>query len=406
MRQTQLFTKTLKEISKEESSINAQLLLRAGFIDKLMAGVYTYLPLGYTVLNKIKNIIREEMNNLGAQEIYMPALTPKDNWLKTNRWDEIDVLFKLEGTGNKEYALGSTHEEIVTPLLKKFINSYKDLPVAVYQIQDKFRNEPRAKSGLLRGREFSMKDLYSFHATEKDLDDYYEKVKAAYLNIFKRCGLDALVVEASGGVFSKFSHEFQVITEFGEDTIYYCKKCKQHQNKEIVKDLECPYCHNQRVEKKTIEVGNIFKLKTRFSQPFDLSFNNKEGKKEFAQMGCYGIGPSRVMGAIVELHHDAHGIIWPQEISPVQIHLVNLNKNCVQSDQIYDSLQKKGFTVLYDDRIESAGSKLKDADLMGIPVRLIVSEKTGSKVEFKLRKSNESKLISIDQLEKECLKIF
>jgi prolyl-tRNA synthetase len=406
MRQSHLFTKTLKEISREESSINAQLLQRAGFIDKLVAGVYSYLPLGYIVLNKIKNIIREEMDSLGAQEIYMPALTPKENWMITGRWKEIDVLFKLIGAGKKEYALGSTHEEIVTPLLKKFVGSYKDLPVAVYQIQDKFRDEARAKSGLLRGREFSMKDLYSFHANEEDLGDYYEKVKETYLKIFKRCGLDALVVEASGGVFSKFSHEFQIITQYGEDTIYYCSTCQRHQNKEIIQDKKCPYCQNERVEKKTIEVGNIFKLKTRFSKPFNFTYTTKDGKKELIQMGCYGIGPSRVICAIVEIYHDANGIIWPTEITPYQIHLINLNKNCVQSDEAYKALQKSGYTVLYDDRIESAGVKFKDTDLIGIPVRLVISEKTKDKIELKLRSSKDSELLTLKEVIEKCSKIF
>ena len=283
MRQSKLFTKTQREAPKDEVSLNAQLLIRAGFVDKLMAGVYTYLPLGLRVLDKIKNIIREEINAVGGQEILMPALNPKENWVKTGRWDGLDVLFRLEGAGGKEYALGASHEEVVTPLVQRFANSYKDLPVAVYQIQDKFRNEPRAKSGLLRGREFSMKDLYSFHANEKDLDGYYEKVKAAYLKIYERCGLGPLthVVFASGGTFSKYSHEFQTITEYGEDTIFVCSKCGTGVNKEIIDEQK--HALNAAMKnwkKKSIEVGNIFKLKTKYSAAFDYKYTDEKGRNK------------------------------------------------------------------------------------------------------------------------------
>ena len=412
MLQSKLFYKTSKEISEEEKSINAKLLTRAGFVDKLMAGAYTYLPLGLKVLEKIKKIIREEMNVIGGQEILMPALTPKENWVKTGRWDKIDVLFKVKGTGDKEYALGSTHEEIVTPLVKKIVNSYKDLPVAVYQIQDKFRDEPRAKSGLLRGREFSMKDLYSFHANEADLDKYYEEAKEAYSKIFKRCRLDALVVEASGGTFSKYSHEFQVLTESGEDIIYYCGKCSYAQNREISEYKagdKCPKCGGEMKEGKAIEVGNIFKLKTKFSEAFDLNFLDKDGKKKLVIMGCYGIGPSRVMGSIAEVSHDEKGIIWPAEVAPFDIHLIALfgkdeKKNeevGKESGKLYESLQKEGFDVLYDDREEvSAGVKFGEADLFGIPTRLVISEKTLDKdsVEVKKRNSAEMELVKTNQL--------
>lgn len=414
MLQSQLFYKTTKEISEEEKSINAQLLVRAGFVDKLMAGVYTYLPLGLRVLNKIKKIIREEINSIGGQEILMPALTPKENWTTTGRWDSIDVLFKLEGSGGKDYALGSTHEEIVTPLVKKIVNSYRDLPLAVYQIQDKFRDEPRAKSGLLRGREFSMKDLYSFHADETDLDSYYEKAKEAYLKIFKRLGLDALVVEASGGTFSKYSHEFQVLTENGEDLIFYCKKCRYAQNKEIAEYKsgdKCPKCGGEIMEGKSIEVGNIFKLKTKFSEAFDLNFLDKEGRKKLVMMGCYGIGPSRILGAIVEVSHDDKGIVWPKEVAPFDIHLVPLfskdtkkNKKIEkESEKLLESLQKAGFDVLYDDRKEpSSGVKLAESDLFGIPVRLVISEKTLEKnsIEVKGRREGGLELVKTNKVEK------
>jgi len=414
MLQSKLFYKTSKDISEEEKSTNAQLLIRSGFVDKLMAGVYTYLPLGLRVLNKIKNIVREEMNAIGGQEILMPALTPKENWTTTGRWDSIDVLFKLKGAGDREYALGSTHEEIVTPLAKKIINSYKDLPLAVYQIQDKFRNEPRAKSGLLRGREFSMKDLYSFHADEADLDSYYEKAKEAYLKFFKRCGVSALVVEASGGTFSKYSHEFQVLTESGEDIIFYCEKCFYAQNKEITEYKagdKCPKCGGKMCEGKAIEVGNIFKLKNKFSEAFDLNFLDKDGKKNLVMMGCYGIGPSRVLGTVAEISHDEKGIIWPKEIAPFDVHLVALfgrdekinKKISAESLRLHDSLQKDGFEVLYDDREEvSAGVKFGESDLFGIPTRLVISEKTLAKdsVEIKKRNSVEIELVKLNKIVK------
>lgn len=406
MRQSKLFTKTLKQAPKDEVSLNAQLLIRGGFVDKLMAGVYSYLPMGLHALEKVKNIVREEMNTINGQEILMPALTPKENWEQTGRWDEIDVLFKLEGAGNREYALGSTHEEIVTPLVQKFVKSYKDLPVAVYQIQDKFRNEPRAKSGLMRGREFSMKDMYSFHTDEKDLEDYYEKSKQAYLNVFKRCGLDAHVVEATGGVFSKFSHEFQVFTEYGEDNVYVCDNCGRHQNEELIenKELACPYCQNQREVKKAIEVGNIFKLKTKFTDAFEFTYTDEVGKQQPVVMGCYGIGPSRILGSIVEIHHDDNGIIWPESVAPFAVHLVSLCKDEAEikkADEIYQSLQKQGVEVLYDDRTEaSAGEKFADSDLIGIPKRIVISPKTleQDSVEVKMRNEDKTALVKINTL--------
>ena len=269
MLQSKLFGKTLKESPKDEVSINAILLTRGGFIDKLTAGVYTYLPLGLKVLTKIQQIVREEMNAISGQEILMPALHPKEVWQKTGRWISPgpEVMFQFKGRSDKEYGLGWTHEEIITPLVKKFVNSYKDLPIYLYQIQDKFRNEPRAKSGLLRGIEFSMKDLYSFHTDVTDLDDYYQRALAAYQKVFKRCGLDSMVAEASGGSFSKYSHEFQVLSENGEDIIYYCKQCGYAQNKEIAESKngdQCPKCKDGKIrEGKAIEVGNIFQLKSR-----------------------------------------------------------------------------------------------------------------------------------------------
>ncbi len=389
MYQSHLFSKTLREAPKEEVSANAIFLTRAGYIDKLTAGVYSYLPLGLKVLNKIKEIVRQEMDALGAQEILMPALTPKENWLITGRWDKIDVLFKLKGLGDKDYALGSTHEEVVTPLVKKFAASYRDLPLAVYQIQDKFRNEPRAKSGLLRGREFSMKDLYSFHATAEDLEGFYERAKIAYLKVFKRCGLEAIVTEASGGVFSQYSHEFQVLTEYGEDQIVACSNCSFAQNKEICSLTDgqgCPSCQQPVKLKKAIEVGNIFKLNARFSEAFKYCYSAEDGKLKPVLMGCYGIGPSRLLGAVAEVYHDQQGLIWPKTLTPFQAHLILLDQSqSAAAEKLYQSFLRSGLEILFDNRAESAGVKLKDADLLGITCQFIIGSQSPGQLEYRLR---------------------
>jgi len=403
MRQARLFTKTVKELPKDETSYNAQVLIRAGFIDKTAAGVYAYLPLGLKVLNKICHIIREEMNQVGGQEILLPALTPKEAWVTTKRWDNFDALFKLTGLENKEYALGATHEEIVTPLAKKFIFSYRELPLAVYQIQTKFRNEKRAKAGLIRGREFSMKDLYSFHASQEDLDVYYEKVKAAYFKIYERLGLSAetYLTYSSGGAFSKYSHEFQTLTAAGEDHIFICEKCRVAVNREIINDLKaCPECGNKKLrEEKAVEVGNIFKLGTRFSEPFKLKYRAENGEEKPVIMASYGIGPSRVLGTIVELFHDEKGIIWPESVAPFKVHLLSINEN-EAAEKIYQTLIGEGIEVLYDDREVSAGEKFADADLIGCPIRLIVSAKTlaAASVELKRRAAKTGELIKIENL--------
>lgn len=403
MRQSQLFTKTVKELPKDETSYNAQALIRAGFIDKVGAGIYSYLPLGKRVLDKISAIVREEMNAIGGQEILMTALIPKENWQTSNRWDTFDVLFRLAGNDQKEYALGATHEEIVTPLAKKFIFSYKDLPFGVYQIQTKFRNEKRAKAGLLRGREFLMKDLYSFHADQKDLDAYYDQTITAYHKIYERLGLGELtyLTYASGGSFSKYSHEFQTLATAGEDLIYVCEKCKVAVNREIISEQNvCPVCGNKNlVEKKAIEVGNIFKLGTKFSEPFQLKYKDQAGHEQLTVMGCYGFGPSRVMGTLVEIYHDEKGIIWPESSAPYKVHLLSLNEN-EQAAKIYQDLIAQGIEVLYDDRDLSAGEKFADADLIGCPYRLVVSSKTlkENSVEIKVRRESKSELVKIAEL--------
>lgn len=403
MKQSQLFTRTIKELPKDETSFNAQTLIRAGFIDKVAAGVYSFLPLGLRVLNNIRGIISEEMEAVGGQEISMTAFASKEMWSATGRFDTMDVLFKLSGSDQKEYVLNPTHEEVVTPLAKKFVNSYKDLPFSVFQIQTKFRNEKRAKAGLMRGREFLMKDLYSFHTSQEDLDAYYEKVLVSYTRIFERVGLGDLtyMTFASGGTFSKYSHEFQTLTDAGEDIIYTCSKCKMAINKEIIEDQNtCPKCGtSDLIEEKAVEVGNIFKLGTKYSEPFDLSYMDAAGEKKLVIMGCYGIGLSRVMGTIVEVCHDDKGIIWPETVAPFKIHLISLNQN-EKAQQIYSELKAAGFEVLFDDRDKGAGEKFVDADLIGCPIRLVLSAKTleNENIEIKYRKESESKLIPLTDL--------
>lgn len=403
---SKIFSKTSKTAPADADSVNARLLTQAGFITKQMAGVYNYLPLGLRVLNKIQNIIREEMNALGANEILMPALSQEESYQITGR-NNLDILFHLTGRDESLLVLNQSHEEVVTPLVQKFVFSYRDLPVAVYQIQNKFRNEPRAKSGILRGREFNMKDLYSFHANEEDLNKYYEEVKQAYRKIFKRLGIGEITIltYASGGSFSQYSHEFQTISEVGEDTIYVCEKCQIAVNKEIIAEHKaCPECGNEKLtEKNSIEVGNIFSLKTRFSEAFKFFYKDESDKEQPVVMGCYGTGPSRLMGTLVEIFHDERGIIWPEAVAPYQIHLVTLSKEPEikkAGDELYQKLLGKGLEVLYDDREESAGSKLADADLIGIPLRYVISKKTLAEqsIEVKKRSEEKSELVEISSM--------
>lgn len=403
MRQTQLFTKTSRQASKEEPSVNAQLLVKAGYVDKLMAGVYSYLPLGYRVLRNLESLIRKEMNAVNGQEVFLPALHPKENWQTTGRWNTVDVLFKIKSQTDHEYALGPTHEEIIVPLAQKFINSYRDLPFAAYQIQTKFRDELRSKSGLLRGREFLMKDMYSFHATAEDLQAYYQEVIKAYKKVFAALELRVMITEASGGTFTKkYSHEFQVVTSAGEDLILYCPDCEWAQNKEISKlkaGDACPNCGKKIEESKAIEAGNIFDLGTKFSQDFKLNFRDKEGNEKLVVIGCYGMGVSRLMGTIVEARHDEKGIIWPRSVTPYQVHLVSLGKDAKilkQADDVYENLVKAGIDVLYDDREVSTGEKLNDADLLGISLRAVVSEKTAGRVEIKERSKKDFQTMEIN----------
>ena len=411
MRQSELFTKTQKAFPKDEVSANARLLIRAGYIEKLMAGVFSMLPLGFRVRENIIRIIREEMNATGAREIIMPALHPKSVWETTGRWDEMKSVMYRFGEGERAYGLGPTHEEIIAPIVQKHVNSYLDLPIALYQIQVKFRNEERPKSGLLRGREFTMKDLYSFHTNEESLNVFYDRVKEAYRDIFKRVGLGdtTYLTFASGGSFSQYSHEFQTVSDVGEDTIYLCKACSVAVNHEIITEQKtCPECDsNDLVKKNAIEVGNIFKLGTRFSEPVGLMYRDTDGTQKPVIMASYGIGVERLMGAIVETYHDDAGLIWPQAVAPFITHLLIIGEQTGTlkkfADTAYQSMIDADIEVLYDDRTDvSAGEKFADADLLGLPWRLVVSSSTlaEDKIEVKKRTEKEKKLIARKELPK------
>ena len=408
MRQSQLFTKTTKNVPKDETSINAQLLIKAGFIDKLFAGAYSILPLGLRVIKKIENVIREEMNNIGGQEVYLPALHPLKNYITTKR-DKLDILFHTEMNNGAKLVLGQSHEEVIVPLVQKFVSSYKDLPVKVYQFQTKFRNELRAKSGIMRGREFLMKDLYSFHENEADLDKFYEESKKAYKKIYERFGLGKLTYEtyASGGTFSKYSHEYQTLTKAGEDVIYICDKCCVAINKEIIESQKnkCLVCGDSNLrEEKSVEVANIFKLKSKYSNAFNFTYKDKSGQEKELVMGCYGIGLSRNMGAIVEVYHDKNGIVWPKEVSPFDVHLILLNSDEEDvsniSNKLYSTLQKNNIEVLYDDRQDkSPGEKLADSDLIGVSQRVVISKKTVEKNKFEHKFRNKEDFTLLDKKE-------
>ncbi len=377
-------------------------------MDQLMAGSWTLLPLGWRVVTKIMQIIREEMNAIGCQEMLMPLLHPKEIWNETGRWDKADeIMYKLKDKRGKEYVLSFTHEEIVMDLLRKHVSSYKDLPVSVYHFSTKFRNEPRARAGILRGREFLMKDAYSAHVSEKDLMAYYEKMKQAYIKVFTRLGFDCLVTEAAGGVFTdKNTHEFQVLTPNGEDTIFYCRQCNWSQNREIYSGKDgdvCPHCKQGKVtEARSIEVGNIFPLGTWYAEKMKMFFTDKDGKQKPAWFGSYGIGPTRVMGALVEVFHDEKGIVWPKVVAPFKVHLLGLND---KAGKVYEQLVDAGIDVLFDDREGvSAGVKFADVDLIGIPVRLVVSNKTGDKIEWKDRDKNKTELLTVEEVLVRCRK--
>jgi prolyl-tRNA synthetase len=409
MRQSTLFTKTRKEAPKDEVAKNAQLLIRAGFVHKEMAGAYSFLPIGVRVLRNIEQIVREEMDAIGGQESRLATLHPSEPWKQTGAWDAVDVLFKIQSRTEKEYAIGQSEEEIITPIIQEYIQSYKDLPVAVYQIGQKYRDELRAKSGIMRGREFGMKDMYSFHTTQEDFERFYEIVKQAYLRVYTRCGLTAKVTEASGGSFStKISYEFMVLTDAGEDTILYCNDCDYCANIEVAKQQEgdiCPKCGKSKLQKAVAsEVGNVFDLGDRYPKAFNFTYKAEDGSDKYPIMGCFGIGTSRLMGVIVEKYADEKGLVWPTTIAPFAVHLVAIGEPgsaaMTKAESYYTELQGKGIEVLFDDRDLRAGEKFTDADLLGIPLRVVVSDKTlaQNKIEVKERTSATAQLISDTEL--------
>jgi prolyl-tRNA synthetase len=408
MKLSQTHFKTSKTLSGDGDSLNYQLLTRAGFVDQLMAGVYTYLPLGLRVLRRIEQIVREEMDGLGAEEIVMPMLHPKDPWVKTGGWDSIDVLFKVKSRTGNDYALGQSEEEVVSPLVLSRAQSYKQYPVKVYQIHWKFRDELRAKSGIMRGREFFMKDMYSFHTNQDDFDTFYEEVKQAYLRIYTRLGLVAKVTEASGGAFTKkISYEFMVLTDAGEDDILYCDSCDFCVNTEIAKvklGEKCPTCGKSDLQQaRASEVGNVFDLGQKYGKDFDMGYVDEHDQKQYPIMGCYGIGISRVMGVIVEKYNDEKGMMWPASVAPAQVHLVRLGADeavTAAAEKLYGQLQALGQTVLYDDRDSPAGQKFADADLIGLPLRVTVSKRTLEQdgVEWKRRNEDEAQIVKLGDI--------
>lgn len=402
---SQIFGKTVRTAPSDEVAINAKLLLQAGFIDKLMTGSFSLLPLGKKVEEKIRKIITKEMNLTGAEEILMPLLHPKSIWNETGRWEKAkEVMYQFK-KDEKDYGLSFTHEEIVLDLIRKHTASYKDFPVKVYQFSNKFRNEPRAKSGILRGREFLMKDLYSVHVNQKDMDKYYWQVADSYKKVFNRLGLLAKLVEAAGGVFTEqHTHEFQVLSDSGEDTIFYCGICDFAQNKEIAQVSEndkCPKCSGKIKIGRSIEVGNIFRFGTSYSEKMSVTFTNEKGEKHFPFLASYGIGVTRLIGTIVEIYHDEKGIIWPISVAPYQVHMFAIGgeDTFTYAKEIYDILKKNGLEVLFDDRIDkSAGEKFADADLIGIPLKIVVSEKNGEKLEISKRSNKKILLVEKNKI--------
>ncbi len=407
MRSTELFTKTKKQAPADEVSKNAQLLIRAGYIHKEMAGVYTFLPMGLRVLENICQVIREEMNAIGGQELKMTTLQDPEIWQATDRWDDekVDVWFKTKLKNGSEIGLGPTHEEPLIRAVKPYISSYKDLPFLAYQIQTKFRNETRAKSGVMRGREFLMKDLYSFARTEQEHDELYEKIKQAYFKVYKRLGVgeQTFLTFASGGMFSQFSHEFQTVCEAGEDTIYLDRKKGIAINEEVNDDkvlAELGVKREDLEEVRAAEVGNIFTLKDKFSKPLGLNYLDENNQEMDVLMGCYGIGPSRLVGVITELLGDDKGLVWPYEIAPFKVYIVRIGDSeavIKATDKLYAELNEANIEAFYDDRDVRPGEKFADADLIGIPIRLVVSEKTlaGEEVEFKKRTDSNIEMVKL-----------
>ncbi len=402
MRLSKLFTRTTKNVPADEEARNAQLLIQAGFIHKEMAGVYAYLPLGLIVLENIKQIVREEMNSVGGQEVMMTTLQPRDIWEKTDRWDDkkVDNWFKTKLKSGTELGVGLTHEEPIVDALSSYVSSYKDLPLYVYQIQNKFRNELRAKSGLLRGREFVMKDMYSLARTQEEHEKLYDVAVEAYHKVYQRLGLGDVTYRtyADGGIFTdKFSDEFQTLSDIGEDTLYVDEDKKIAINEEIYSDenlAKLGLDKSKLVKKTGVEVGNTFHLETKYTDALDVQYTDEQGKRQAIIMGCYGIGISRLMGVLAEYFADERGLKWPEAVAPAKVYLARLGDDPAvvkQADELYDKLEKGGISTLYDDRDTRPGEKFADADLMGIPYRVVVSQKTqeAGKYELKARQSSE-----------------
>ena len=407
MRVSNIFTKTSKTAPADEVAKNAQLLIRAGFVYKEMAGVYAYLPLGLRVVEKIKQIVREEMNAIDSNELIMTGLQRKDVWEKTGRWDDevVDIWFKTKLKDDTELGLGWSHEEPIVEMMKQYVQSYKDLPVSLYQFQTKLRNELRAKSGIMRGREFVMKDMYSFHATKEDLDAYYEKAIEAYKRAYDRLGIgdDTYVTFASGGAFTKFSHEFQTICEAGEDIIYLHREKNIAINEEVIDDAvaELGINRDELEQVKTAETGNIFNFGTQKTDEMGLYYTGEDGKEHSLYIGSYGIGITRAMGVIAEKLSDDKGLVWPESIAPYKVYLVSIgDQGTAEADALYEELTAKGVEVLYDDRDARPGAKFADAELMGIPYRLTVSDRLIAEGKFELtaRASGETTLLTRSEL--------
>lgn len=404
MKMSQLFTKTLRQAPADEVAKNAQLLIRAGFVYKEMAGAYAYLPLGIRVIEKIKQIVREEMNAIDSNELIMASLQNKAIWEKSGRWDDkkVDVWFKSALQDGTEVGFGWTHEEPIIEMMQQYVRSYKDLPISLYQFQTKMRNELRAKSGIMRGREFVMKDMYSFHASKEDLKNYYDKSIIAYNKVFDRLGIgaDTYVTFASGGAFTKFSHEFQTICEAGEDVIYLHRGKSIAVNEEVIDDAvkELGINRDDLERIKTAEVGNIFNFGTQKTDEMGLYFTDNEGKRQSIYLGSYGIGITRAMGVVVEKFADDNGLVWPEAIAPFKVHLVQIGEVGQEAKTLYDELLARGVEVLWDDRDERAGTKLADADLIGLPHRVVVSAKNEGKFEYKIRSGKQVEILTHDSL--------
>lgn len=407
MKLSQNFTRTLREAPADEKAKNAQLLIRAGYVHKVMAGVYAYTPLGLRVLEKIKQIVREEMNSITSQELIMSSLQSKELWLETGRWDDekVDVWFKSKLQDGTEVGFGWTHEEPIIEMLRTYLKSYKDLPISVYQFQTKLRNELRAKSGIMRGREFVMKDMYSVHATKEDLDEYYTQTIEAYKRCYERFGIgdDTYVTFASGGAFTKFSHEFQTVCDAGEDYIFLHREKNIAINEEVIDEAvqELGITRSELERVKTAEVGNIFNFGTQKSEEMNLVYTGEDGKQHYSYLGSYGIGITRVMGVIVEKFADDKGIVWPEAIAPAMVYLVQIGQDSKQhADELYASLMEQGVEVIYDDRDERPGAKFADAELMGIPLRVTVSDRllADDKYEYTERKSGETTILTREEL--------